>query len=122
ALGLGLRHAREMFDRLVKRGRIEARAAPRYMDAIAPTLDYSGFASVDVVIEAVVERLDIKQQVLRETEMNVRGDCVLATNTSSLSVSALQSALDRPDRFAGMHFFNPVHRMPLVEVIRGRAT
>ena len=122
ALGLGLRHAREMFDRLVKRGRIEKHDAQRHMDSIAPTLDYSGFGTADLVIEAVVERMDVKQQVLRETETHVRDDCVLTTNTSSLSVTEMQGALERPDRFAGMHFFNPVHRMPLVEVIRGAET
>jgi 3-hydroxyacyl-CoA dehydrogenase/enoyl-CoA hydratase/3-hydroxybutyryl-CoA epimerase len=122
ALGLGLRHAREMFDRLVKRGRVEKRDARRYMDAIAPTLDYTGFGTADLVIEAVVERMDVKQQVLRETETHVRDDCVLTSNTSSLSITAMQGALERPDRFAGMHFFNPVHRMPLVEVIRGEQT
>jgi 3-hydroxyacyl-CoA dehydrogenase / enoyl-CoA hydratase / 3-hydroxybutyryl-CoA epimerase len=122
ALGLGLRHAREMFDRLVKRGRLDRRGAERHMDAIAPTLDYSGFGTVDLVIEAVVERMDVKQQVLRETESHVREGCVLATNTSSLSVTEMQQALDRPADFGGMHFFNPVHRMPLVEVIRGATT
>jgi 3-hydroxyacyl-CoA dehydrogenase/enoyl-CoA hydratase/3-hydroxybutyryl-CoA epimerase len=122
ALGLGLRHAREMFDRLVERGRMDQREARRYMDAIAPTLDYSGFGTADLVIEAVVERMDVKQQVLRETEANVRADCVLTSNTSSLSITAMQRALEHPDRFAGMHFFNPVHRMPLVEVIRGEDT
>jgi 3-hydroxyacyl-CoA dehydrogenase / enoyl-CoA hydratase / 3-hydroxybutyryl-CoA epimerase len=119
ALSIGLRHARGMFERLVRRGRMEKRAAQRYIDAIAPTLDYSGFGTVDVVIEAVVERMDIKQQVLRETETHVHDDCVITTNTSSLSVSEMQSVLTRPASFAGMHFFNPVHRMPLVEVIRG---
>ncbi|CAN5763310.1 fatty acid oxidation complex subunit alpha FadB [soil metagenome] len=122
ALKLGLKHARGMFERLVKRGRLERRDAERHMDAIAPTLDYSGFGTVDVVIEAVVERMDIKKQVLRETESHVRTGCVLATNTSSLSVSEMQSALERPADFAGMHFFNPVHRMPLVEIIRGERT
>jgi 3-hydroxyacyl-CoA dehydrogenase / enoyl-CoA hydratase / 3-hydroxybutyryl-CoA epimerase len=119
ALGLGLSHARRMFERLVSRGRLEKRDAERHMDAIAPTLDYSGFGTVDVVIEAVVERLDVKQQVLREAESNVRPGCVLATNTSSLSVTEMQSSLQRPGDLVGMHFFNPVHRMPLVEVIRG---
>ncbi|HUF49908.1 MAG TPA: 3-hydroxyacyl-CoA dehydrogenase NAD-binding domain-containing protein [Longimicrobiales bacterium] len=122
ALALGLKHARDMFDRLVQRGRLEKRELERYMDAIAPTLDYSGFGTVDLVIEAVVERLDIKQQVLTETEQNVDEACVLTTNTSSLSVTDMQSVLARPARFAGMHFFNPVHRMPLVEVIRGART
>jgi 3-hydroxyacyl-CoA dehydrogenase / enoyl-CoA hydratase / 3-hydroxybutyryl-CoA epimerase len=122
ALGLGLRHARQMFERLQRRGRLERRDVQRHMDAIAPTLEYSGFATVDVVIEAVVERMEVKQQVLRETEAHVREGCVLTTNTSSLSVSEMQRALQRPADFAGMHFFNPVHRMPLVEVIRGEAT
>jgi 3-hydroxyacyl-CoA dehydrogenase / enoyl-CoA hydratase / 3-hydroxybutyryl-CoA epimerase len=122
ALGLGLRHARGMFDRMVRRGRIQRRDAERFMDAISPTLEYTGFATADVVIEAVVERMDVKKQVLREAEASVRPGCVLASNTSSLSISDMQSALDRPADFAGMHFFNPVHRMPLVEVIRGDAT
>jgi 3-hydroxyacyl-CoA dehydrogenase / enoyl-CoA hydratase / 3-hydroxybutyryl-CoA epimerase len=122
ALALGLKHARQMFDRLVRRGRLERRDLERHMDSIAPTLDYTGFGTVDLVIEAVVERMEIKQQVLRETESNVRPGCVLTTNTSSLSVSAMQSVLERPADFAGMHFFNPVHRMPLVEVIRGEQT
>jgi 3-hydroxyacyl-CoA dehydrogenase / enoyl-CoA hydratase / 3-hydroxybutyryl-CoA epimerase len=106
----------------VRRGRLERRDLERHMDSIAPTLDYTGFGTVDLVIEAVVERMEIKQQVLRETESNVRPGCVLTTNTSSLSVSAMQSVLERPADFAGMHFFNPVHRMPLVEVIRGEQT
>jgi 3-hydroxyacyl-CoA dehydrogenase / enoyl-CoA hydratase / 3-hydroxybutyryl-CoA epimerase len=122
ALSLGLRHARGMFDRLVRRGRMEKRDAQRYMDAISPTLEYTGFGSADLVIEAVVERMDVKQQVLRETETHVRPGCVLTTNTSSLSVSEMQAVLARPADFAGMHFFNPVHRMPLVEVIRGEQT
>src|SRR5690606_29270367 len=100
----------------------DRRAAQRHMDAIAPTLDYSGFGTIDLVIEAVVERMDVKQQVLRETEAEVGDDCVITTNTSSLSVTTMQRALARPERFAGMHFFNPVHRMPLVEVIRGEDT
>lgn len=122
ALSLGLRHASGMFERLVRRGRMEKRDAQRYMDAISPTLEYTGFGTADLVIEAVVERMDVKQQVLRETETHVRPGCVLTTNTSSLSVSEMQAVLARPADFAGMHFFNPVHRMPLVEVIRGEQT
>jgi 3-hydroxyacyl-CoA dehydrogenase / enoyl-CoA hydratase / 3-hydroxybutyryl-CoA epimerase len=120
ALGLGLRHAREQFEKLAERGRIQKRELEHYMEAISPTLDYTGFGNVDLVIEAVVERIDVKKSVLRETESNVRDGCVITTNTSSLSVSEMQQALARPADFAGMHFFNPVHRMPLVEVIRGR--
>jgi 3-hydroxyacyl-CoA dehydrogenase/enoyl-CoA hydratase/3-hydroxybutyryl-CoA epimerase len=122
AVGLGLRHAREVFDRAVKRRRMDAREAAQAMDRIAPTLDYAGFARADVVIEAVIERMDVKQNVLREVETRVRPGAVLATNTSTLSVTEMQSVLSRPADLCGMHFFNPVQRMPLVEVIRGRDT
>ncbi len=122
AIAKGLQHARHLFDRAVRRGRTSRREANRRMDAIAPALDYSGFGSVDVVIEAIVERMDVKKSVLRDVEERVRADCVLASNTSSLSITEMQSALERPARFCGMHFFNPVHRMPLVELIRGRDT
>jgi 3-hydroxyacyl-CoA dehydrogenase/enoyl-CoA hydratase/3-hydroxybutyryl-CoA epimerase len=122
ALGLGLKHARAMFDRLAQRGRLEKRDVERYMDAIAPTLDYSGFGTADLVIEAVVEKMDVKKTVLREVESHVNHASVLSTNTSSLSISEMQNALTRPESFAGMHFFNPVHRMPLVEVVRGEHT
>ena len=66
--------------------------------------------------------MGIKQKVLSELEGEVREDCTIATNTSSLSVSEMQSVLKRPENFVGMHFFNPVHRMPLIEVIRGKKT
>jgi len=119
AVALGLRHASEQFDGLVKRRRLQKREAKQMMEHIAPTLDYSGFGVIDLVIEAVVEKMEVKKSVLAETERAVRPGTVLTTNTSSLSVTEMQSALARPQNFAGMHFFNPVHRMPLVEVIRG---
>jgi 3-hydroxyacyl-CoA dehydrogenase / enoyl-CoA hydratase / 3-hydroxybutyryl-CoA epimerase len=118
----GLRHARELFDKQVARGRLDRREARQRMDHIAPTLDYTGFATVDLAIEAVVERMDVKQQVLREVEERVRPECILTSNTSSLSITTMQRALEHPARFCGMHFFNPVHRMPLVEVVRGADT
>jgi 3-hydroxyacyl-CoA dehydrogenase/enoyl-CoA hydratase/3-hydroxybutyryl-CoA epimerase len=122
AIGLGLRHAREMFDRAVERRRMNSREAAQAMDRIAPTLENTGFRAADVVVEAVVERMDVKQSVLREIEQHVQAGAVLATNTSTLSVTEMQSVLQRPADFCGMHFFNPVHRMPLVEVIRGAQT
>jgi 3-hydroxyacyl-CoA dehydrogenase / enoyl-CoA hydratase / 3-hydroxybutyryl-CoA epimerase len=121
-LAQGLAHARSVFDAAVKRRRLHRRDAQRKLDHISATLEYTGFGHVDVVIEAVVERMDVKQQVLREVEQRVDVGCIIATNTSSLSVSAMQQALERPANFCGMHFFNPVHRMPLIEVIRGAAT
>lgn len=121
AIALGLRHAQETFDRAVKRRRLDRREARRMMQRIAPTLDYSGFGKADLVIEAVVERMDVKKAVLREAEQKLAGG-VLTSNTSSLSITEMQSALANPARFCGMHFFNPVDRMPLVEIIRGALT
>ena len=122
ALGHGLRTARELFDRIVKRGRLPKREAERMMNAISPTLDYSGFGTAGLVIEAVVERMDVKRSVLREVEGQVDAGTVLTSNTSALSISEMQRALARPDDFCGMHFFNPVNRMPLVEIVRGART
>jgi 3-hydroxyacyl-CoA dehydrogenase/enoyl-CoA hydratase/3-hydroxybutyryl-CoA epimerase len=121
AIALGLRHAQEMFDQAVKRRRLDKREARRMMQRISPTLDYSGFGNTDLVIEAVIERIDVKKAVLRETEERMAGG-VLTSNTSSLSITELQSTLAEPARFCGMHFFNPVDRMPLVEIIRGAHT
>lgn len=122
AIAAGLRHAREVFDAAVRRGRLDRRAAEEGMRRISPTLDYSGFGSVDLVIEAVVERIDVKKEVLREIEGLAPEHAILTSNTSALSISEMQHALARPERFCGMHFFNPVHRMPLVEIVRGTAT
>ena len=119
AIGLGLRHAWEAFEGMIKRRRLHPREAKQMMDRISPTLDYSGFKLVDVVIEAVIEKMEVKKAVLREAEQATSADAILSTNTSSLSVTEMQNALQRPERFCGMHFFNPVNRMPLVEVIRG---
>jgi 3-hydroxyacyl-CoA dehydrogenase/enoyl-CoA hydratase/3-hydroxybutyryl-CoA epimerase len=115
----GLKHARELFDDAVQRRKMARREADQRMELISGGLEYHGVAEADLVIEAVVEKLDVKRAVLREVEGKVRADCVLATNTSSLSVDAMGEALERPQELVGMHFFNPVHRMPLVEVVRG---
>lgn len=90
--------------------------------AISATLDYSGFESVEFVIEAVVENLDVKKQVLAEVEAVIPETAVLASNTSSLSISEMQRGLQRPEQFLGIHFFNPVDRMLLVEIVRGEQT
>jgi 3-hydroxyacyl-CoA dehydrogenase / enoyl-CoA hydratase / 3-hydroxybutyryl-CoA epimerase len=122
AVGAGLRHARSLVDGAVRRRRVDRREAAAIMDRISPTLEYRGFGAVELVIEAVVERMDVKKQVLREVEEQTAVACVLTSNTSALSITEMQSVLARPERFCGMHFFNPVHRMPLVEVVRGGAT
>ncbi len=122
AVTSGLQHARKLFTGLVKRRKLQRREADQRMTLISGGLGYDGFLRQDLVVEAVVEKLDIKRIVLRETEDVVRKGCILATNTSSLSVNEMASALARPENFVGMHFFNPVHRMPLVEVVRGART
>jgi len=122
AIATGLRHARELFDAAVRKRRLEKREAKQMMDRISPTLEYTGFGTADLVIEAVVENMDVKKSVLVEAEKHTNEKAILATNTSSLSVSEMQQVLSRPQNFAGMHFFNPVNRMPLIEIIRGDAT
>ena len=120
AVSGGLQHAKSLFDRAVERRRLSRREAAQRMELIGGGLDYRALRAADVVVEAIVERMEVKRSVLRETEGRVSEGCVIATNTSSLSVDGMAEALSRPERFCGMHFFNPVHRMPLVEVIRGR--
>jgi len=122
AISLGLRHARQIFDRSVRRGRMTRKEVEQAMTRISPTLDYSGFGATDVVIEAVVERMDVKKQVLAEVEEHLPPTAVLASNTSALSITEMANGLRRPENVCGMHFFNPVHRMPLVEIVRGAAT
>lgn len=117
ALASGMTHASGLFDRLVKRYRLEAAAARRKMALLSPTLDYSGFRGVDFVVEAIVEKLEVKQAVFAELAQHVSEDTVLASNTSSLSIAKIGARTPRPERVVGMHFFNPVHKMPLVEVI-----
>ena len=120
ALELGIQHALEIFKKSLKRKSITQRQLQQKLNRIAPTTTYDGFKNVEFVIEAVVEKMEIKQSVLKDLENYIPDSCVVATNTSSLSVSQMQTAMKKPERFAGMHFFNPVNKMPLVEVIRGK--
>ena len=122
AVASGLHHARGLFDKAVEKRKMRRREADQAMERISGGVEYHGLASADLVIEAVIEKMDVKRQVLREAEERAGDACVLATNTSSLSVDAMAEALERPHRFGGLHFFNPVHRMPLVEVVRGGRT
>ncbi|NKB89270.1 MAG: fatty acid oxidation complex subunit alpha FadJ [Acidobacteria bacterium] len=118
-LAVALRVARRRFASLRRRGRLSAAAAAEGWGRISATRHYDGFARSDLVIEAVVEELAIKHEVLAAAEKAAGPTAVLATNTSSLTVASMAVALERPERFLGLHFFNPVHRMPLVEIVRG---
>jgi len=121
-IDLGLAEASKLLSKQVERGRISAAEMAGVLNKIQPSLCYDGFDNVDVVVEAVVENPKVKHAVLAETEAHIRDDAILASNTSTISITHLAEPLKRPENFCGMHFFNPVHRMPLVEVIRGEKT
>ena len=118
-LDLGLGEANKLLSKRVARGRMTPEKMGEVLNNIDPTLSYEGFENVDIVVEAVVENPKVKHAVLAETEQHIREDAILASNTSTISITYLAQALKRPENFCGMHFFNPVHAMPLVEVIRG---
>ena len=114
----GLAYITEELDKLVAKGRLSTDNRNRYVGNLSGSLDYAAFSDCDWVIEAVFEELEIKQQVFAKIEEYVSEECILATNTSSLSVEAIASKLKHPGRVVGFHFFNPVAVMPLVEVVR----
>jgi 3-hydroxyacyl-CoA dehydrogenase/enoyl-CoA hydratase/3-hydroxybutyryl-CoA epimerase len=122
ALTRALVTIRRIIDDRGRKRRTKDREKDAQMAKVLPTLDLSGVSRVDLALEAVVEDLDVKRRVFAELEVRMRPDAVLATNTSSLSVDELAGGLQRPERFCGFHFFNPVHQMPLVEVVRGERT
>ena len=118
-LDLGLTEANKLLSKQVNRGRMKVEKMGKILADIDPTLSYDNFDGVDIVVEAVVENPKVKHIVLAEVEKQVREDAILTSNTSTISITHLAEALERPENFCGMHFFNPVHAMPLVEVIRG---
>ncbi|CAM5258574.1 MULTISPECIES: 3-hydroxyacyl-CoA dehydrogenase [Streptomyces] len=109
-------------DRLVEKGRMTAADRDAARARLTPADGIADLADCALVVEAVLERLDVKQDLFRELEDIVADDCLLATNTSSLSVTAIGGALRHPGRFVGLHFFNPAPLLPLVEVVSGFAT
>jgi 3-hydroxyacyl-CoA dehydrogenase/enoyl-CoA hydratase/3-hydroxybutyryl-CoA epimerase len=120
ALLTALRQASKIWRDQVQRRRLSPREMRQRLGFISPTLDDSGLAKVDIVIEAVVENLDVKQKVLAAIEERIGARTVFASNTSTIPISDIAARAVRPERVVGMHFFNPVHRMPLVEVIAGQ--
>jgi 3-hydroxybutyryl-CoA dehydrogenase len=110
------------WDKLVEKGRLEAAAAKGHKDRLLLAGTLADLAGCDLVIEAIVERLDVKRALFAELEALVPASAVLASNTSSLSVTAIAAALKHPERLAGFHFFNPVPLMKVVEVIAGLKT
>ncbi|HCB40176.1 MAG TPA: fatty acid oxidation complex subunit alpha FadB, partial [Gammaproteobacteria bacterium] len=119
ALELGMSEATKLLAKRVERKKMQPAKMGQVLSSIRPTLNYGDFQSVDIVVEAVVENVKVKQSVLADVEKQVKDGTILASNTSTISITKLAEALQKPENFVGMHFFNPVHMMPLVEVIRG---
>ncbi len=118
-LDLGLNEANKLLAKNVARGRMSVEQMGAVLASIDATLSYDSFNDLDIVVEAVVENPKVKHSVLAEVEKSVSDDTIIASNTSTISITYLAQALKRPENFCGMHFFNPVHAMPLVEVIKG---
>ncbi|HEY9294609.1 MAG TPA: 3-hydroxyacyl-CoA dehydrogenase NAD-binding domain-containing protein [Microlunatus sp.] len=118
----GIAYVHSEIDKLRAKGRVNDDTVNRFKALISGTIDYADYADCDFVIEAVFEELAVKKQVFAELEKHVSAEAVLATNTSSLSVTEMAADLDHPERVVGFHFFNPVAVLPLLEVARGSKT
>jgi 3-hydroxybutyryl-CoA dehydrogenase len=121
-LDRGLETIGKNLDREVKKEKIAASEKPRILARIQPTTDVSALAAADFAVEAVPEQLDLKVGLLKDVDAALRPGVILASNTSSISITQLAAQTSRPEKFIGMHFMNPVPVMALVEVIRGLAT
>ncbi len=119
ALDLGMSTASKILNKGVSLGKVSVPKMVETLARIKPTLSNDDIGSADIIIEAVIENPKIKDAVLQETESHINEDAILASNTSTISIDLLAKNLKRPENFCGMHFFNPVHKMKLVEVIRG---
>ncbi len=122
ALERGVKNIRQNYENSVKRGRISAEACEQRQGLIRPQLGYEGFENADIIVEAVFENLALKKQIFAALDAVAKADCVLATNTSTLSINEIASAVSRPARVVGLHFFSPANVMRLVEVVRGQST
>jgi 3-hydroxyacyl-CoA dehydrogenase/enoyl-CoA hydratase/3-hydroxybutyryl-CoA epimerase len=122
ALTAGIERISALLQKAAERRLLSPEEARQKLAAVNRTTSWEAFGDVDLVLEAASEELPLKQALFRDMERHTRPAAILATNTSSLLVRQLQEGLDHPERVAGLHFFNPVHKLPLVEVIRAPAT
>jgi 3-hydroxyacyl-CoA dehydrogenase/enoyl-CoA hydratase/3-hydroxybutyryl-CoA epimerase len=121
-VGRGLKYVRDILDERVKKKQLSREERDQVFARLSATTDYSGIKSAGVVIEAVFEDLALKHQILREVEALASEDTIFASNTSSIPIAKIASASKRPENVVGMHYFSPVHKMPLLEVIRTKQT
>ncbi|AYN16555.1 3-hydroxybutyryl-CoA dehydrogenase [Pseudomonas monteilii] len=122
ALERGVATLSKNLERQVNKGTLETDKAAAAKARIRTSTDYAQLSGAQLVIEAATENLQLKQRILQQVAANVAADCLIATNTSSLSVTQLAASIEHPERFIGVHFFNPVPMMALVEIIRGLQT
>lgn len=122
ALGRGLKYVRDVLDEKVRRRSATPLERDKTFARLSGTVDYSGVANADLVVEAVFEDLALKHAVMRDVEKLVKDTCVIGTNTSSLPIASIAEAARVPERVLGMHYFSPVQKMPLLEVIRTKHT
>ncbi len=122
AIAIGYNQILKIFNQLKKIKKLTLEQASMKIAKVTTGLDYTGFNNAEIIVEAVVENMAVKKKILAEAESKVSPEAIIVSNTSSLSISEMAKDLKNPERFAGMHFFNPVNRMPLVEVIRGEKT
>lgn len=121
-MGRALKHVHGLFDERVRKRSLTARESSAKMALVSASTDYSGFKKADLVIEAVFEDLALKQQIIRDIEKVVGPECIFASNTSSLPITKLAEASSRPETVIGMHYFSPVNKMPLLEIITHKGT
>lgn len=122
ALARGVATLTASLERLVSKDKLDAATRDAALARIGTSTDYQRLSAADIVIEAATENVDLKIRILKQIEAVARPEAIIATNTSSISITALGATLADPARFIGMHFFNPVPLMPLVEIIRGLQT
>ena len=121
-VGKGLSAAKQLFQKGVKAKKVTPCDADRHFQLISGTIDYSGLSHVQFVMEAATENLELKAKIFQEIEKSAPKEAIIASNTSSLTIHAMAESLKHKERFVGMHFFNPVPKMPLVEVVAGKHT
>ena len=118
----GIKRIAAAFQEGVQRRKISELDAQHGLERVHPTTEYTGFGDCDIVVEAVLEKIEVKRPVFQELVPLLKPECVIASNTSAIPIDDLAAATGRPEWFVGIHFFNPVHKMPLIEVVRGSRT